>query len=298
MNILLFVTTMLMLLALMTYGRLETYRSLALVQSQFEYFMTQTERLYVNNEAKKRYKNTTASTKEKIENAERNGASATLSFNLFVDKEERAKYADKLEAQIEVAKNLLCFLYGNQKFFIDMQERRPDFLSEIFAKLIAATDQYTKKEKLASNKVKEIATVNLEDPELNVAFGKMLKGLVIPKEKKAKKDQSVSEQTTPFRPKEGYLSLLDFITIQKNKLKIRVYLASSQLLMALYGNPEVVQQILETRYDLYRQYVNDVIAKEAAEKEFQALFLNQRLDIVPSDMLDFGISKTNPNLYR
>lgn len=304
MNILLFVMTMLMLLALMTYGRLESFRSFAFVQSQFKEYMEKTERSYVTEEARKRYQKEKGSTKAKgdEEKSEKNGASSKLSFNLFVDKDERANHQSELEAHMNIAKNLMHFLYGDQPFFIEMEEKRPDFLNEIFAALIGITDEYTKKEKLNAKKVKEIATIDLGAQELNEVFTKMLKGAV---EKVAKPEtdetaegeQQIADFQRRFKPDRGYYSLLDFITIEKNKLKIRVFLASPQLLMALYGNPDTVQQILDARYSLYRQLVREEITPEMGMQDLQSQFQNLQLPAVPVEMLDFGVSKTNPNTY-
>jgi hypothetical protein len=105
------------------------------------------------------------------------------------------------------------------------------------------------------------------------------------------------EPSRSYNPERGYSALLDFITIERNKLKIRVFLASPQLLMALFGNENTVRNIIETRYELYRQLVNEEITPEAGKMEFQGQFQNQQLPEVPPEMLDFGISKTNPNRY-
>lgn len=299
MNILLYVMTMLMLLALMTYGRLESYRGFAFVQAQFKDYMEKTERSYVTKEARKRYNEERGSTTGKKNNNETNAASSKLSFNLFIDKEERLKAPDQLESHMNAAKNLMYFLYGDQPFFIEVEENRPDFLNEIFASLIRVTDEYTKKEKLNTRKVKEIATIDLGDSELNEVFTKMLKGAI---EKSGngkinRETKSVIDPTKRFRAERGYFSLLDFITIEKNKLKIRVFLASPQLLMALYGNPDTVQQILVTRYELFLRLKNNEISSEVGKEDFQRQFQNLQLSPIPSEMLDFGISKTNPNNY-
>lgn len=281
MNVLIFVMSMLMLIAMMTYGRLESFRGFAFIQSQFKTYMEVTERQYVNEEAYKRYQETPATTQEQSENKgqEKNPASSKLSFNLFVDTAERNAHPQELEHHLAVARNLLYVLYGEQPFFNELAEKRPEFLNEIFSALMRATEAFAKKEKL--KKAKEIATVDLEDAELNAVFTKMLKG-------------TLDAPAADGEPVAGYPSLLDYITLQKNKLKIRVYLAAPPLLTALYGNPEFVRQIIDTRTSLYRDLVNEVLTKEQATQEFQTLYQNQQLPEVPSAMLDFGVSKTNP----
>jgi hypothetical protein len=293
--------TVLMLLAMMTYARLESFRGFTFVQSQFKEYMQKTERNYGNEQAWIRYEAAHGSTREKKEEQEneKNPASPKLSFNLFINKEERAKYPAELETHITIAKNLMNFLYGDQKFFNEMLEKRPEFLDEIFASLMQMTAQHANKEKLNTKKLKEIATVDLGDPELNKAFTKMLQGTVEKVEDAGADDENLESASTEtlFKPKRGYYSLLDFITIQRNKLRIRVFLASPQLLMAIYGNSATVQDILNMRNRLYKQLINKEISPELGKEEFQSLFQNIQLPEVPVEMLDFGISKTDPHSY-
>lgn len=308
MNILLFVMSMLMILALMTYGRLESFLGFAFVQSQFKVYMEKTERNYVNEEALARYNSEKGSTQEKQESDsnEKNSASSTLSFSLFVDKNDRAKFQKDLETQMTIAKNLIYFLYGDQPFFIQMEEKRPDFVNEIFAALIQVTNGYTKEQELNSKKKEEIATVDLGDSELNDVFTKMLKGSVdeiLPDSGSENQDvQEPLNLNNPYKPERGYYSLLNFITLQKNKLKIRVYLASPQLLMAIYGNSDIVRQIIEMRNRIYYDLIN--ASKEGAgevaktsQEAFQRQFQNHQLPLIPQEILDFGVSKTNPRRY-
>lgn len=274
----------------MTYGRIESYRGFAFMQSQFKEYMEHAERLDANKAAQNRYIKEKASTK-KGSDAAKNKSSSLLSFNLFIDKEERDKQSDKIPLQITLAKNLMFFLYGDQPFFISMQEKRSNFLDEIFAALIKASDNFTKEQKLNRNKAEEIATIDLGDMELNDVFAKMLRGSI---EEVGNVD--INTNPTPsFKPTRGYYPLLDFLTIARDKLKIRVFLASPQLLMAIYGNADIVRQILDARKNLY----NDVVAgptKEApATQSFQAQFQNSQLPEIPNDILDFSVSKTRPS---
>lgn len=301
MNVLFFVMSMLMLLALMTYGRLESYLGYAFVQTQFKEYMEKTERNYVNEEAKERYDKEKGSTKDNSNSSKRNQASPKLSLSLFIDKEEREKQLKDLEVQRNIAKNLMYFLYGEQPFFLQMEEKRPDFLNEILNALIKVTEDYNKDQKLNSNKVEEISTVDLGDVELNEVFTKMLKGTpeLTANTNPSKGNQTAQERKYAFKPDNGYYSLLEFITIQKNKNVIRVYLAPPQLLVALYGNVDVVNRILDARNQIYYNltHSNKDQASEisaSSQAQFQAEFQNQRYPWIPIEMLDFGVSKTKP----
>lgn len=291
MNVLTFVMCILMLLTLMTYGRLEMFRGFSFVQAQFKEYMEKTERNYLNEQAIKRYEDSPATTKEKTDQQQnkKNPASALLSFNLFIDKEQRALHQADLEPHLSAAKSLMTFLYGDQEFFKKAEENRPDFLNEILNALMESTNGLLPTVKL--KKTEEIATIDLGDSELNEIFTRMLKGSV---------EEVVEESKTAepsFKPERGYYSLLDFITIQSNKLKIRVFLASPQVLISLYGNLSTVRSIVDVRYRLFSALRNESTTAEAAAAEFKAVFQNQQLPSIPDTMLDFGVSKTNPRTY-
>jgi hypothetical protein len=287
MNVLLFVMSMLMMLVLMTYGRLESFRNYSFVQVQFKAYMKRSERDYLNKAAIERYHDTHATKYEQKLKKERQDskASSKLSFYLFVNNQERIKNQASFETQLSVVRNLILFLYGGQKYFVELAERRPNYIDEIFSALMEETVEPPK-----ITKVKELATVDLQDPELNEAFTRMLKGAYEepPAEQKEKR---------PLRLDQGYYSLLDFITLE-NKLKLRVYLASKQLLMAVYGNPALVEEILRVRYQLYRNVLKGLLEANAAAEEFKQQFGNAALPDVPVDFLDFGVSKTNPKSYQ
>lgn len=287
MNVLLFVMSMLMLLVMITYGRLESFRNFAFVQVQFKEYMEHNEREFINQAAIDRYQTTPATRSEKSESdkREKSKASSKLSFNLFIDKEERDANQVQLETHLNVARSLIYYLYGDQDFYKELEAKRPNFVNEIFSALMTQSETLPK-----IKKVKELATIDLKDPELNDAFTRMLKGAY----EKPPKDQ----EQRPTKLQTGYYSLLDFITVGKGKLQLRVFLASRQLLMAVFGNPATVDEIVRVRYQLYRNVVNKVLDANQATEEFKTLFGNSALPFVPEDFLDFGVSKTNPNPYR
>ena len=63
MNILIFVMSLLMMLALLTYGRLDMYRSFVVTQGEFERYMADGERNAINSAAQQWYDWTTLTTK-------------------------------------------------------------------------------------------------------------------------------------------------------------------------------------------------------------------------------------------
>ncbi len=286
MNVLIFVMSMLMLLVMITYGRLESFRSYSFVQVKFKEYMEHSERDYINESAVNRYRSTVATRTEKTEKEQRekSKASAKLSFNLFVDKQERDANQQKMETHLNAARSLIGFLYGNQPFYQELEAKRPNFVTEMLSALIVQSETMPK-----ISKVKELATVDLKDPELNDAFTRMLKG--------AYEEPPKGKEKRPIRLEDGYYPLLDFITVGKGKLELRVFLASRQLLMAVYGNPALVDEIVRVRYQLYKNFKDKVIDKNQAGEEFKNAFGNSALPFIPENFLNFDVSKTNPNGY-
>ena len=95
MNVLIFVMTMLMLLTLMTYAKLETYRSSQVFQVLLEHYMQKDERGYINLAAEDTYDGIKKVAKktdtEPVEEAPKPKAegNARLSLALIKDKSKR-----------------------------------------------------------------------------------------------------------------------------------------------------------------------------------------------------------------
>lgn len=293
MNVLVFVIALLMIISLLTYGRLESFRNFSLIQSEFEKYMQNISRKGVNNLTTSKYLHTHLPGKYKPGKTSQIQASSTLSLNLFVDKDERNQQAAVLAAHRQAAKNLMDEIYGNQPFFLKIEEKRPQVLDEILDSLIKASDEFSPKDKIT--RAKELATIDLGDDELNLLFTYMLKGQEAPLMPQIKDEEQ--DNLEPNKKISGYPSLLDFITIKKKKLVIRVFLASKPLLSALFG-PETADQIIISRNELFKDVQRDTKTPQKASEEFKNLFNAQKLPYVPDTMLNFDVSKTNPGQYQ
>lgn len=298
---------MLMLLVMMTYGRLESFRGFAYIQSEFRQYMEIHEREFINDAAIKQYKKTVPKSTDPKSNKgadqEINEARSLIMFNLFTNKQERDAHPMEFDQLSQITRNLINYLYSDQPFFKKLEEKRPNFVLELLQALMRATEGLNEKEKI--KKVGELSTIELDDFELDEAFTAMLKGSFDLHEKvpqseniELKFEEGRQVFRPNFQPSEGYYSLIDFITMDKSgNYKIRIFLASPQLLMAIFGNPSIVYDILQTRYDLYKAVKTGMEPKEA-KKQFSDQFLNQRLPSILPEILDFGVSKTNPRNYE
>lgn len=288
MNLLIFVVVYLMLLSVIAWGRFENYLAFVLTKRGFLEAMEREENRYYSERAEKFYENTHPSATDRVEAeaAEKNGATKEVSFHLFLNAAARESRATEYQAYFKIAKNLMDYLYRDQEFYKKGQEDFPNLSESILNALVKASEGFDKK--LKWDQAKEIANVDLADPVLNSVFTKMLKGTI------EKKDVGKKEWTPYFLPKEGALPLLPFITVRSNQYQIRVFLASAQVLMAIFERPDVVQSIIETRKKLHYDVSSKKMTAEEATNQFRSQFAASASGSIPPNILNWGVSKTYP----
>lgn len=304
MNVLIFVMTMLMVFAMMTYAKMENFRSFSHMQIQFQQYMQQIERKYISDQSLATYNKTSMSQGKAGAKGPRAAASPRLSWYLLTNSADREKQPEAYDQMVSFSKKLIHLLYGDQAFFKEAVEKRPNLLDDLFAKL--ASDY-----KMV--KASEFANIDLGDSVLNDTFYKMLKGNPVI-ERKTEQSEIIPEQVTPTdeeelaaaaeaeqealesKADEGYTSLLDYITIDKTQ-KIRLFLAPPAFLLAIFGDESFVRDIQEERYRLYRQLVNGSIKPEDANGQFQA-FVASRIGNFNPEQFDYTVSKVNPRDYE
>lgn len=326
MNILLFVTSLLMLLSLMTYARIDSFRYFLGMEAQFEKYMTSIERNQTNAAAEQWY-DTTRATKPKDPNKpaktpapqnqqNQKKSSSRLSFRFFIDQKMRETNQAAFKQTAEWAKKLMLTLYGNQEFFAEEFKKNPAFMDEILESLERATEGlFTGKIKLT--KAAQLSNLNL-DESVREAFYHMLKGCpnselkknqALLDEKKAENnitspsdaegDEGDADDTANEAQeysKDGYDSLLNYITLQ-NTPRIRVFLASRPLLAAIFGQVSTADAIIEARQGLYRAVIHGTLTPKDATDQFADQLKNYTNNFDEA-FLDFTVSRTNPARYR
>lgn len=310
MNVLIFVMTMLMLLSLMTYARLESYRSSQAFQMIFKHYMQEEERGYINIQAEKTYDSIKVS-----ENKGKPGikidASPRIGIALLLDKDRDQKNKEWEQTKL-LLKNLMSTLYHTQPFYLHIEEERPSFIDELMRAITQAVDELPqeKKPKMAD----DLANLKLNDPELDRILYKMLHGAFYTqkiedhdstkKQKPAEAesdidngaDEDLNSEIAEFKSPEGYYSLLDFVT-SASKPKIRVFLASKEVLLAIFHDPATVNAIIEERQHLYRQALSESDPK-SLEESFKNQFQKMKDPGINEETLNFSVSKTNPKYYQ
>lgn len=303
MNILIYVLTMLMLLTLLTYTRIESYRSFAIMDSQFVNYMENDERNFINFKAEQQYKETTVNKNKNKIPTDKSPGSGRLNLYPLLNSDNTSEVFLRT---FELTKKLIVSLYHEQTFYKELEKERPQFVDELLQDLVRSSEE----QKKALTKPEDLSNFKIEnDVKLDGALYDILKGISNIQTDQSSKPFSEDEMTEETSD-EATVSLLDYTTINKTG-KTRIYLASHLLLQLIYEDELLVEQIIQVRNTIYKTLRSnnsknddnnkDVAnkAKEKAElsKQFEAQFKRgQAVHYEP--ILDFTVSGTNPKDYE
>jgi len=303
MNILIFVMTMLMLLSLMTYAKLSSYRHLEIKQLSFNYYMLNEERESINLGMETQYQNTEGSKSgsDEKKNQPKTNATRRISVNWLFDKKLRESKPLEFKQTSILFKNLLDALYADQKFYKEALLENPDIVHQLIDTLIKIIDDRGSDKSLKN--ITEIANFEIPDKKMHEFFYRIMKGFppadIVEREDSEKKPESSLPKESEDDPKEeyvssmGYYSLFNFIDLKNNA--IRIYLASPEVLNAVYDD-SVVKQIIEERNNLFKQ-VNAGMDAAELTKHFKLELSGRQRNGIEESLLDFTVSKTNPKTY-
>lgn len=316
MNVLIYVMTVLMIISVLTYAKLESFRLFSSLEASFKHYMSSTERLPLDRMNKKMYDSIKILSKNVGQRELPNPSSSRLSFHMFVKKEMRENSPEAYAQTRELAKVLMSNLYGNQRFFQEIALKRQNFLDEILNEIQHASEE---QDKIRLKNATALSKLKFSDLELQYVFFLMLHGLpnldeqklikptpevgfggVLDIEDKAansEEEMLAKVESEEAKAPPGYASLIDYITV-KPATKIRVFLASRELLVSIYGTPELADAIIENRRDLYRQVRNKVLQPQQASEQFKSQFSSSGTALTFAAILDFAVTNTNPKNYE
>lgn len=305
-----------MLLAMLTYGRLEIYRNSQISELFFERYMQKDERGYINTAAEELYDSIKKTTKDpqtpKPPVTPKAQASPRISLNMLFDKKLREKSSQEWEQKKLLLKNLIEVLYADAPFYKKIMEERPTFPDDLISALTHTIDNLPEDNKLKNPK--DLAELNLADEQLNEALYMILRGGTYktildptktqkqgkPEDKaESEADQSDSDpkkEVSDYKSPEGHFSLLDFVN-QSSYNKIRVYLASKEVLQAIFPDKATVDDIINERKALYKQ-ADAGTSPQDLSNNFKSQFVSRRHGDIEENSLDFTVSKTNPKNYE
>lgn len=329
MNILLFVMTMLFLFATLTYARIEGYKTFSGLRSQFVQFMQVTERDAAKtqeNEWYEKYKISTASSGGSQSSSAGNASPATVKTSstgtgyaklnigpLIKPQKNKDGTPQKLATPTDssddseqatqtymILKKLIYYLYANKPFFQEMERSRPGFVDELIQKMREIGSEHRVRY------AKDLANFNFNDEQLNYVTYKMFKGVPVPANfylppgppeeipiLENDTESTLTNDANEYHSGPGYASILDFLMLQKKNTKIKVFLAGRPLLMAIFDDPNTVNEIISMRRNIRKELRAGRDATQSAEA-FKNTFIGRRNPAISENMLDFNVSTTQP----
>jgi ribosomal protein L20A (L18A) len=277
MNVLPLVLMLILMIAVITVEKLEKFKSVVLLEHQYQIYLKEKEREALNLHQARLYKEPATSQRQ-------------LPFRLFVDLKARQGKPEQFKQLRQITVDLIKILYERTSFYKELESQRPGFVNEMLDDLMASTEKLSDADKI--KRIEEIQRVRLEDPVLQQAFYHMLKGSSTKQEMTMLQTGGREGENIPLSERnqeKGYYSLLDFIKYED--VAIVVQLASRELLLAIFGNEEVVEAIILKRKELSKNPPHD------AESQFTNAFKGKQKPGINDELLDFKITKTDKSSY-
>jgi hypothetical protein len=190
-------------------------------------------------------------------------------------------------------KSLLQVLYEGEVFFDNLKKDIPD-LEERFISTCIDIARRRKEDEKPLSSASQLLILDLSgEPQLEEARFGMMRG-----------EKRRGKKTPPARDLDHYM-LQEFITINKSQQHIMsIWLAPHPLLLAAFGDEAVVEEIMRTRHEMYKELRNDRRNNQANDQKTtlsslkQADLQNRYKDLLVSgisaEYIDFGVSLTNP----
>lgn len=187
----------------------------------------------------------------------------------------------KGRAGFTLLKNLMAEMYGGQEFYEEAKEAIPDFEEQFLTNLFEKTKEDQENKQWVS-KVGHLGAVELDDELQSYIRYKMFTG-----------NKSRLKEGSEEDP--GYFPLVEFTSMKKHKTLMSIWLAPKPLLMALFQNPEVVQDVIEFRREVYNELRKDKSpsSKQAKEQEMRLRF-GPYIQDIDKQYIDFQVSGTYP----
>jgi len=272
MNILPLILALALMLSILTVEKLEKFKNQTIVQNEYQAFLKMNERGVFNQRQKKLFGKSEKNIKQ-------------LSFRLFIDKKARERDPNVTKQYRLLNKELMKILYGEAPFFKNIESERPEFLEEMFNAIEKASDAASKQ---LITRIKDIARLDLGDPELQQVFYHMLKGTHSREEKRTMKEP------TPRMKEKSYLSLFTFINYKGADAAptIEIQMAPREILKAIFINDDTVDAIIIRRQELADNKDN------GASITFKNEFSDKRRIGLDDKLLDFTITKGDKSEYN
>lgn len=292
MNILLYVITVITLLTITTYLRLENLISSYAVKKEFTRYLKNESKDQIRDAAETWYQEVSfkRGSPPKDNPQQKSKANRKLSwFGFFYP--ELAQSQEDRDKIIQISKTLIHQLFKDDLDFQRMSEQNPNLVTSLITRITEINRQLPQDKKVA--RIGDLCTLDLNDAQLNQLLYLLIQGYHKPLKEEVELDSLEEVDEEPLKSQEKHhISLLNFVT-ERNAGQIRVFLASKELLKAIFEDDQLVHDILETRCLLYRRALQDDQNIPALQAEFERFRQGPY-----ASLLDFTISKTNPKSYE
>lgn len=309
MNVLPIVFSLLMIMAIFTYGRLQGFLTLRGIRSQYMMEMAEQSRARANEKQLDVYDSHHDSEEEESpdetdaisvdsgnlaenplpEVKTRIKAESKLNFSLFVNEELRGKESEKFQGEHKILLNLMNQQYASKEPFKTYLEKRPNLFEDLLEEIMHQAREKSSQKGKEITQIKQIANLPIADEILQEVLGKMLKG------------SGLSEETKKGLTKEEiflseYPSLYDYIRTNKENInQISLWNLTDPLLNAVFENEAQVLEVKKVRKYLHNQLKRkDPISTKEAEDQFMLEIQKQIPITFPPHLFSFETSKTRP----
>jgi hypothetical protein len=284
MNLLIYVTALLLSLSALSYQSLSRYQSNADKEKfwnrrlRVDAVCAYNERVRDQYDDAKEKPDTKPNDKPENDKPQQE-AFAKINLKFLISNPKEDIPPDTLIAYENVAKRLIRILYGEQPFFKNLLNKNPNLLDQRFPALRKANSEMKKPIGL----VKNLSNIPLPDEDLKSLWYNLCK--------KAALGPTAMQALDPMGHNEDNCSDTCFTNFLGVKgTKIRVYLAKPALLFALYEEEGLVKQIIEKREELYKQAKNKSDLNTLSQ-DFKGQFQGKS---PYDDILDFSVSTSDP----
>lgn len=301
MGLLIQTSVLIMVIAIITYSRLDLFIPKKALEHQIVSFMTTTERNWMNTAAKAYYDNLSPSNHATGTRSASTGTAFISLRPLFGENEEQANNTKIL------LRSLLVQLYAKQPFVTnEIKKGSYTDAENLFRDVVDAIALAGRNRALYSVDDKNLMTEDqffrLNIGALQPVFVNIVNGCSCRLEGDAEQhskdsieeddEEGESESQNGVIPR-NYCSLFTFANMQPYK-PLSIYLAPEEVLMALYGNQQVVDEIIRARTIANKEYKKD---KNPEAKAALERFKNIPA-VIDSKFLDFNVTTTDPNRKR
>jgi hypothetical protein len=290
MSLLIQTSVLIMVIALITYSRLELFIPRHALEKEIVNYMANGEREWMNRAADAYYNDMKPEKKEgdASKPPPNNAPKGTsyISIKPLFEEEPQRRDVTKI-----LLRNLMLTLYGHQPFVQEEMKKGgfPDAAS-MFTDLIDSIIRIGQSMPPEDRPKTQEQFIQMDLGPLQALFVNVINGCsTCPATSEGIDEDSGEVEVIP----RNYCSLFSFANMQGYR-KLSVYLAPQETLMAIYGNPQVVSEIMQSRIEAYKRYKDNPSpdTRNALER------FKSAPAAVDVDFLEFAVTGTNPERKR